>query len=113
MSVAPALWRIERPDAKDAPLIVNVPHTGTYVPSLIAETLTQAGLQVPDTDWHVDKLYDFAPEMGATLMTAMHSRVVVDLNRNPTGDALYAGVSNTENNSLRPDTTQPVAKLSR
>ena len=96
MSVAPDLWRIERPDAKVAPLIVNVPHAGTYVPSLIAETLTQAGLQVPDTDWHVDKLYDFAPEMGATLIVATHSRIVVDLNRDPSGDALYPGANNTE-----------------
>ena len=96
MSVAPDLWRIERPDAKAVPLIVNVPHAGTWLPPLIAETLTHAGLQVPDTDWHVDKLYEFAPEMGATLLVATHSRIVVDLNRNPTGDALYAGVSNTE-----------------
>lgn len=96
MSIAPDLWRIERPTTKAAPLIVNVPHAGTWLPPLIAETLTPAGLQVPDTDWHVDKLYDFAPEMGATLMVATHSRIVVDLNRNPTGDALYRGVSNTE-----------------
>ena len=98
MSNAPALWRIEHPvleGASAVPLIVNVPHAGTYLPPRIAAQLTPAGLGVPDTDWHVDKLYDFAPAMGATLMVATHSRIVADLNRDPTGDALYPGASNT------------------
>ena len=91
-----ALWRIERPGSENFPLIVNVPHAGTILPAAIVPKLTSAGLRVPDTDWHVDKLYDFAPAMGATLMVATHSRIVVDLNRDPSGDALYPGTSNTE-----------------
>ena len=96
MNVAPALWLIQRAAAASVPLIVNVPHAGIYLPPAIAQTLTPAGLRVPDTDWHVDKLYDFVPALGGTLMVATHSRIVVDLNRSPTGDALYPGVSNTE-----------------
>ena len=96
MNIAPALWRIERADSASVPLIVNVPHAGIYLPPAIAQTLTPAGVAVPDTDWHVDKLYEFVPAMGATLMVATHSRIVVDLNRDPSGDALYPGVSNTE-----------------
>ena len=93
---SPALWRIDRGHADHVPLIVNVPHAGTYLPPSIAQTLTATGLSVPDTDWHVDKLYDFVPSLGATLMVATHSRIVVDLNRDPAGDALYPGASNTE-----------------
>ena len=99
MSNAPALWRIERArmeDSPSVPLIVNVPHAGTYLPPIIAQMLTRAGVAVPDTDWHVDKLYDFTASMGATLMVATHSRIVVDLNRDPSGEALYPGASNTE-----------------
>ena len=99
MKDAPALWRIEcaPPLGMDAlPLIVNVPHAGTYLPPEIAQTLTPAGIGVPDTDWHVDKLYDFVPAMGATLMVATHSRIVTDLNRDPSGGALYPGANNTE-----------------
>ncbi len=96
MNIAPALWRIERADSASVPLIVNVPHAGIYLPPAIAQTLTPAGVAVPDTDWHVDRLYEFVPAMGATLMVATHSRIVVDLNRDPSGDALYPGVSNTE-----------------
>ena len=96
MNIASALWLIERPDSASAPLIVNVPHAGIYLPPAIAQTLTPAGVAVPDTDWHVDKLYEFVPALGGTLMVATHSRIVVDLNRCPTGEALYPGASNTE-----------------
>jgi len=32
-------------------------------------------------DWHLDKLYDFLPELGITVLQATHSRYVVNLNR--------------------------------
>src|SRR6187455_472750 len=80
----------------DAPLIVNVPHAGTFVPAALAARFTPAALAVPDTDWHVEKLYAFVPRLGVTLMHATHSRFVIDLNRDPAGVALYAGADNTE-----------------
>lgn len=91
-----ALWRIDRGSGDGVPLIVNVPHSGTYLPPSIVLTLTAAGLRVPDTDWHVDRLYNFVPALGATLMVATHSRIVVDLNRDPSGVEMYPGASNTE-----------------
>ena len=96
MRGASALWRIDRAAVDGAPLIINVAHAGTYLPPVIAEALTPAGLRLPDTDWHVDKLAEFAPAMGATLMCATHSRIAVDLNRDPSGDVLYPGASNTD-----------------
>jgi N-formylglutamate deformylase len=80
----------------DSPLVVDVPHAGTFVPPALAGRLTAAARAVPDTDWHVDRLYAFAPVAGATLMFATHSRIAVDLNRDPSGAALYAGADNTE-----------------
>jgi N-formylglutamate amidohydrolase len=80
----------------DAPLIVDVPHAGTHVPAEVASAMDDAARALPDTDWHVEKLYAFAREAGATLMVATHSRYVVDLNRDPRGVALYAGADNTE-----------------
>ncbi len=93
---SPALWQVDHSSGVSVPLIVNVPHAGVYLPPSIAQSLTAAGLRVPDTDWHVDKLYDFVPSMGATLMVATHSRIVVDLNRDHLGAEMYPGVSNTE-----------------
>jgi len=80
----------------DSPLIIDVPHAGTTLPEDIRARFTDAALAVPDTDWHVEKLYAFARDAGITLMCATHSRYVVDLNRNPEGLALYAGADNTE-----------------
>jgi N-formylglutamate amidohydrolase len=80
----------------DSPLVIDVPHAGTYVPPAIAARLAPAARAVPDTDWHVDKLYAFAPAAGATLMVATHSRIAADLNRDPSGAALYPGADNTE-----------------
>jgi N-formylglutamate amidohydrolase len=78
------------------PLLINVPHCGTYIPPELHAELTPAAQAVPDTDWHVHLLYQFAPELGAGLMAATHSRYVADLNRDPGGDALYPGADNTE-----------------
>ncbi len=42
-----------------APLLVSMPHVGTHLPAGIAGRMTEAARAVPDTDWHVDRLYDF------------------------------------------------------
>ena len=78
------------------PLVIDVPHAGTYLPPALAARLTPAARMVPDTDWHVERLFAFARDAGATLVVATHSRYVVDLNRNPSGAALYPGADNTE-----------------
>ena len=87
------LWSLMR---RDGPVIVNVPHAGIVVPDACAARLTAEARRCPDTDWHVEKLYAaVAPEHGATLMWAGFSRIVVDLNRDPSGIALYPDASNT------------------
>ena len=42
----------------DSPLVLGLPHTGTYVPEDIFERLTPLGKTLSDTDWHIEKLYD-------------------------------------------------------
>ena len=79
-----------------SPLLVSMPHVGTHIPPSLAAEMTPAALEVPDTDWHVDLLYDFLDELGASVLQATHSRYVIDLNRTPAGEALYAGARNTE-----------------
>lgn len=87
------LWELSR---GDSPLVVDVPHAGRHVPDAIALRMTRAARALPDTDWHVDELYRFVPSTGATLIVATHSRYVVDLNRDPSGTALYPDADNTE-----------------
>ena len=75
----------------DTPLLVSVPHDGRGLPTAIRERMTSAALPLPDTDWHVAKLYDFAAELGASMLVANYSRYVVDVNRPATDEALYPG----------------------
>ena len=77
------------------PLLVSMPHAGTYVPPALAARFTAEARQVPDTDWHMERLYGFAKAMGASILVATHSRYVVDLNRPPDGASLYPGQSVT------------------
>ena len=92
----------------DSPLVVDVPHAGTFVPPAIAARLTPGARPVPDTDWHVEKLFAFARDVGATLVAATHSRYVVDLNRDPSGAALYPGADNTELCPTRTFADEPI-----
>jgi N-formylglutamate deformylase len=84
------------------PLLISMPHVGTRVPPEISERFTQEAAALPDTDWHVDRLYDFAEDLGASVLRAKYSRYVIDLNRAPDGQSLYPGARNTE---LCPTTT--------
>jgi N-formylglutamate deformylase len=79
----------------DAPLIVSVPHAGTAVPQELAPLLTPLALELPDTDWHVAQLYDFAPELGASMIVARYTRYLIDLNRPPDDAALYSASGQT------------------
>lgn len=71
------------------PLLISVPHAGTGVPDALLHRFTSVGQRLPDTDWHVDRLYDFARDMGASVLVANHSRYVVDLNRAADSRPLY------------------------
>ena len=77
------------------PLLVSLPHDGTAVPDDIAARLTDEARRVPDTDWHVARLYAFARDMGASVLVPAHSRYVVDLNRPPDDVSLYPGQNTT------------------
>ncbi len=73
------------------PVLISMPHVGTYVPPALAARFTDEGRRLPDTDWHLERLYDMADELGASVLVATHSRYVIDLNRPPDGASLYPG----------------------
>ena len=75
----------------EAPLLLSLPHDGTAIPAGLAQRMTPAALRVPDTDWHVARLYAFAQELGVSVIVPHWSRYVVDLNRAADGAALYPG----------------------
>lgn len=72
-----------------------MPHCGTALSPGLEERLSPAARALPDTDWHIPRLYDFVAGMGTTVLSARYSRYVVDLNRPPGNESLYPGQATT------------------
>ena len=84
-------FKISLPEGSRVPLLLSVPHCGSHFPEELIGEFRPNQIQFPDdTDWFVDQLYDFAPAMGITMITATHSRWVIDLNRDPENKPLYS-----------------------
>ena len=81
--------------AGSIPLLVSMPHVGTDIPDYIAQRMSPCALARADTDWHLQELYGFLGEMGASTIAARWSRYVIDLNRPPEDTNLYPGLSTT------------------
>ena len=78
----------------DSPVVLGLPHVGTYLPEDIRAKLNDTGRILADTDWHVDRLYaDLLP--GATMVRANFHRYVIDANRAPSDESLYPGQNTT------------------
>lgn len=78
----------------DAPLVVSLPHTGTELAGLEARVVSP-WIARRDCDWWIDRLYDFAAGLGATVIHTAISRTVIDVNRDPSGVSLYPGQATT------------------
>jgi formiminoglutamase len=80
---------------RDAPLLLSFPHTGVSIPAECASALVSFPLARHDADRHIEKLYAFADELGATTVHTALSRTVIDVNRDPSGASLYPGQATT------------------
>lgn len=77
------------------PLLISIPHLGTEIPPGMEGSMADIAAVRQDTDWHLDRLYSFAVEMGASILQAKVSRYVIDVNRPPDGHSLYPGQTTT------------------
>lgn len=75
------------------PLLISMPHAGLRLTPAVEAGLVDDALSLPDTDWHIPQLYDFAAELGASTLAAEYSRFVIDLNRPSDDKPLYAGAT--------------------
>ena len=78
------------------PLLVSLPHVGTFIPDPIKARLVGRAQATEDTDWFLDRLYAFVKDLGASLIVPVASRYVIDLNRPSENTPMYAGSNNTE-----------------
>jgi N-formylglutamate deformylase len=86
----------------EAPVLASIPHSGTEIPECIRRNLASSALDLRDTDWWLECLYDFLRDLDITVVRTKISRTVVDVNRDPSGASLYPGLATTE---LCPTTT--------
>ena len=77
--------------AGSTPILLNVPHAGTSLPSSILSRLRPDALDLKDTDWHMHEFALPCAELGCSVMAAQYSRYVVDLNRSAEDTPLYTG----------------------
>ncbi|OYU45799.1 MAG: N-formylglutamate deformylase [Burkholderiales bacterium PBB4] len=89
----PAVFQLQQ---GRVPLLVSMPHIGTHIPLDLQAGFVPQALQVEDTDWHLDQLYNFLGDSGASVRRPSTSRYVIDLNRPPDDAPMYPGASNTE-----------------
>jgi len=82
------IFKLRRGNSK---LLVSMPHVGTQLPAWLTPRMSKDALNLPDTDWYLEELYDFLPELDVTLIAANYSRYVVDLNRSSDDISLYPG----------------------
>jgi len=75
------------------PLLVSMPHAGLRLTPVVEAGLVDAAQSLPDTDWNIPRLYEFAEELGASTLAAEYSRFVIDLNRPSDDKPLYVGAT--------------------
>ena len=85
------IYNITEPKNSKVPIIISSPHSGTFFPEEVKAQLKPEIVKNPDdTDWFIDKLYNFASELGITMISANYNRWVIDLNRDPNSKPLYS-----------------------
>lgn len=83
-------FKIVLPKKKKVGILLSIPHCGVNFPAEIKAKYNPTLIKNPDdTDWFLEKLYDFAAELGVTTIQAVYSRWVIDLNRTPENVSLY------------------------
>jgi N-formylglutamate deformylase len=82
------IFKLKRGNSK---LLVSMPHVGTQLPRSLIPRMTKEAMNLPDTDWYLEELYDFLEELDVTVIAANYSRYVVDLNRSANDISLYPG----------------------
>ena len=73
---------MHEPKVPEIPVVVEIPHAGVFVDPASLSTLAAPARAIgQDADLYVDELYAGAPGLGATVLAALVSRYVCDLNR--------------------------------
>jgi len=79
----------------NSPLLVSIPHDGRLLSDDIKKSVKEKFLELPDTDWHMNRLYESFKDTRWNIISANFSRYVVDLNRSSDDTKLYNDYKST------------------
>ena len=79
----------------DSPLLLSIPHDGQLLSGDINKSVKEKFLELPDTDWHMNRLYESFKDTRWNIISANFSRYVVDLNRSSYDTKLYKDYQST------------------
>ena len=83
-------YNLIEPEKGKIPFVLSIPHCGMNFPYQLESRYIPGQIEkLDDTDFYLDKLYDFASDLGITVIYAKFSRWVIDLNRDPHSQPLY------------------------
>ncbi len=83
-------FKITPATKKKVGFLLSIPHGGVLFPEDLKSSYDQKAISCPDdTDWDLNRLYEFAPDLGITTIEAVYSRWLIDLNRAPDNVSLY------------------------
>lgn len=69
--------------------IASVPHSGVFIPEELKRYFSETFLKYHyNSDWFLNELYEFLPELGFLSVSADISRHVIDLNRDYQGELI-------------------------
>ena len=67
-------------DKNEIPIIVSIPHSGTYIPRIMKKNLI-SNVVLANMDWYLPSLYSFLKDLKITTIINNVSRYVIDVNR--------------------------------
>lgn len=83
-------YSLFRPSKIKYPIIISCPHAGREIPDELREEFVSEQINpAQDTDWYLEKLYNFASSIGVVFIHSLTSRYIVDLNRSSQDETLY------------------------
>ena len=81
---------------RNSPILISVPHDGSYIPKHIMHNMHEIAHSTSDRDFFVAQLFSFAKDFDISLLKTNISRYVIDMNRPGDNSSLYPGMSTTE-----------------
>ena len=82
MFIFDKIYNFTKANQNEIPVIISSPHSGRHYPKEFLDIINFNNREIRVyEDFMIDKLYEFAPDIGCKLLTNNVPRIIIDLNR--------------------------------